>query len=148
MIDQHTTRQATRCRVADWSIDRAALKSIRYRVFIEEQKVPIELEWDEYDDSATHFIACRDGETIACARLKSDGQIGRMAVLKEYRSQGTGQQLLRLVLQTAANKNINEVYLHAQVSAIPFYEKQGFTAIGDIFFEADIPHREMFKKVC
>jgi predicted GNAT family N-acyltransferase len=134
--------------VADWSIDRDALRNIRYPVFIEEQQVPVELEWDEYDDSATHFIASRDGEAIACARLKSDGQIGRMAVLKEYRSQGIGQQLLRFVLQTAANNNMNKVYMHAQVSAIPFYEKQGFTAIGDIFFEADIPHREMYKTIC
>lgn len=140
--------QPIQCRVADWSIDRDTLSNIRYRVFIEEQKVPVELEWDEYDNSATHFIASCDDTAVACARLKSDGQIGRMAVLQDYRNQGIGQALLRFVLQTAAEKNMNEVYLHAQVSAIPFYEKQGFITVGDIFYEADIPHREMLKKIC
>lgn len=136
------------CRVADWSHDKDALKRIRYRVFVEEQKVPVELEWDEYDDSASHFMVTLSGEAIACARLKEDGQIGRMAVLTEYRNQGIGQELLRFVIRTAAEKNIDEVYLHAQVSAIPFYEKQGFKTVGEIFYEADIPHREMLKKVC
>ena len=138
------------CRVADWSqsLDRDALKRIRYRVFVEEQKVPVELEWDEYDDSASHFMVTLSGEAIACARLKEDGQIGRMAVLTEYRNQGIGQELLRFVIRTAAEKNIDEVYLHAQVSAIPFYEKQGFSTAGEIFFEANIPHQEILKKVC
>lgn len=136
------------CHVADWSLDRDTLTSIRHRVFVEEQKVPVELEWDEYDDSATHFIVTLSGEAIACARLKDDGQVGRMAVLKEYRNQGIGRQLLRFVIRTAAEKNIDNVYLHAQVSAIPFYEKQGFKTVGEIFYEANIPHREMSKKAC
>ena len=140
--------QPLQCRKADWSVDKDALKNIRHRVFVDEQKVPVELEWDEYDDSATHFIVTLSGEAIACARLKDDGQIGRMAVLAEYRNQGIGQELLRLVIRTAAEKNINDVYLHAQVSAIPFYEKQGFTPVGEIFYEANIPHREMLKKIC
>ncbi len=140
--------QPIQCRVADWSLDKDALKGIRYRVFVEEQKVPVELEWDEYDDTATHFIVTLSGEAIACARLKNDGQIGRMAVLTEHRNQGIGQELLRFVIRTAAEKNINDVYLHAQVSAIPFYEKQGFTPVGEIFYEANIPHRVMSKKIC
>jgi predicted GNAT family N-acyltransferase len=142
------TEQTIQCRVADWSVDRDALKNIRYQVFVDEQKVPVELEWDEYDDTATHFIVTLSGEAIACARLKDDGQIGRMAVLTEYRNQGIGQQLLRFVIRTAAEKNIDNVYLHAQVSAIPFYEKHGFTPVGEIFYEANIPHREMLKKIC
>jgi len=140
--------QQIQCRVADWSLDKDALKGIRYRVFVEEQKVPVELEWDEYDDTAIHFIVTLSGETVACARLKSDGQIGRMAVLTEYRNQGIGQRLLQFVLRTAAEKKLQDVYLHAQVSAIPFYEKQGFTPVGEIFYEANIPHREMLKKIC
>ena len=135
-------------RLADWYSDQARLTDIRQRVFIEEQAVPAGLEWDEFDESATHFLAAHSGKTIACARLKTDGQIGRMAVLPEYRSQGIGRDLLQFVLQEAAAQSLEEVYLHAQVSAIPFYEKQGFTAAGEIFFEANIPHREMLKKVC
>ncbi len=142
------TDQPLQYREADWSVDKDALKSIRHRVFVDEQKVPVELEWDEYDDTATHFIVTLSGEAIACARLKDDGQIGRMAVLTGYRHQGIGQELLRFVLRTAGEKNIDKVYLHAQVSAIPFYEKQGFTPVGEIFYEANIPHREMLKKIC
>lgn len=135
-------------RIADWTSDRDKLKHIRQRVFIEEQKVPVELEWDEFDDSATHFIATLDNINIACARLKTDGQIGRMAVLAEYRNRGIGAKLLQYLLRIAAEQHLEDVYLHAQVSAIPFYEKLGFTASGEIFYEADIPHREMWKKVC
>jgi len=140
--------QPIQFRVADWTLDKDALQGIRYRVFVEEQKVPVELEWDEYDDTATHFIVTLSGEAIACARLKNDGQIGRMAVLTEHRNQGIGQELLRFVIRTAAEKNINDIYLHAQVSAIPFYEKQGFKTVGEVFYEANIPHREMLKKIC
>ena len=76
------------------------------------------------------------------------GQIGRMAVLAEYRNQGIGYKLLQFVLQHASRLNLEQVFLHAQVSAIPFYEKHGFTAVGNIFYEANIPHREMSLKIC
>ncbi len=142
------SKKDIRIRVADWYSDKESLADIRRRVFIEEQNVPVELEWDEFDESATHFLAALSGKTIACARLKTDGQIGRMAVLAEYRNQGIGQALLQFVLQEAATQALEEVSLHAQVSAIPFYEKQGFTTAGEIFFEANIPHREMLKKIC
>lgn len=135
-------------RVADWLSEKKDLADIRRRVFIEEQKVPVELEWDEFDDSATHFLAALSGKTIACARLKTDGQIGRMAVLEQYRKRGIGSSLLEFVLNTATEKQYPEVYLHAQVDAIPFYEKHGFTTAGEIFYEANIPHRGMFKKLC
>lgn len=135
-------------RKADWPGDKEALSLIRKTVFIEEQKVPEELEWDEYDFSSRHFLATLDNRPIASARLKADGQIGRMAVLKEYRNRGIGTELLRFVLQTAAEEKIDSLYLHAQVEAIPFYERQGFVVQGDVFYEADIPHRAMSKKTC
>lgn len=136
-------------RVADWSSsDMDELKDIRRRVFIEEQAVPAELEWDEFDDSATHFLAMINEKSIACARLKTDGQIGRMAVLTDYRNRGIGAKLLQSVLQQATKQKLKEVYLHAQVAAIPFYERQGFIASGEIFYEANIPHREMRKNLC
>lgn len=133
-------------RIADWKNDKKILATIRRLVFIEEQNVPEELEWDEHDDSSTHFIVTLDDKAIATARLKPDGQIGRMAVLAEYRNQGIGSKLLQFVLQSNASQNLKQFYLHAQVEAIPFYEKQGFTAHGKIFYEANIPHREMLKK--
>ena len=135
-------------RIADWKNDNKSLATIRRRVFIDEQNVPEELEWDNDDDSSTHFLTTVDNNAIATARLTADGQIGRMAVLAEYRNQGIGCKLLQFVLHHAASLNLKQVYLHAQVSAIPFYEKQGFTAFGNIFYEANIPHREMSLKIC
>lgn len=135
-------------RIADWAEEKELLSSVRRQVFIIEQQVPDELEWDEFDETATHIVASIDGKIIGTARLKTDGQIGRMAVLKPYRNQGIGSRLLQLVLTTAQGKQYPKVYLHAQVEAIPFYEKHGFTSEGDIFYEADIPHRGMFKILC
>ncbi len=145
-------------RIADWRTDQEKLSRIRRLVFIEEQHVPEELEWDEDDATATHFLVTHTHDAvahevladdlIATARLKPDGQIGRMAVLAEYRNQGIGSQLLRFVLQTASRQNHKNIYLHAQTSAIPFYEKQGFETQDEIFYEADIPHRNMRLKTC
>jgi predicted GNAT family N-acyltransferase len=134
--------------LADWEEDKTTLRKIRSQVFIKEQNVPEDMEWDEFDSNASHFLALENNQAIACARLKSDGQIGRMAVLPEYRNKGTGKKLLQFVLQEAAAQNLATVYLHAQLSALDFYEKQGFSARGDVFYEANIPHREMLKKIC
>ena len=134
-------------RVADWEKDKKMLTAIRSRVFIEEQNVPEELEWDEYDVSAIHFLAFEKDRAIACARLKKDGRIGRMAVLASHRKKGTGKKLLQFILQKATALKLEQVYLHAQVAAVPFYEKQGFIAKGDTFYEANIPHQEMFAKL-
>ena len=142
------SKATIKIRIADWNTEKNNLSRIRKQVFIAEQNVPEELEWDEFDHSSTHFIVTLADETIATARLKPDGQIGRMAVLAEYRHQGTGYRLLQFVLQHATGLNLNQVFLHAQVSAIPFYEKHGFTAVGHIFYEANIPHREMSLKIC
>ena len=135
-------------RIADWHTDKHSLAQIRRRVFIEEQNVPEDMEWDEHDNSSIHFIATHKDKVIACARLKTDGQIGRMAVLAEYRNKGIGSKLLQFVLLTAKQQKQKSIYLHAQVSAIAFYKKHGFTASGNIFYEAEIPHREMSKRIC
>lgn len=135
-------------RIADWKKDREQLTSIRSLVFIEEQNVPKEMEWDEFDATSTHFLVLENDHAIACARLKPDGQIGRMAVLANYRNMGTGKKLLHFVLQEAAAQKFKKVYLHAQITAIPFYEKHRFTSKGEVFYEANIPHREMLKKIC
>jgi len=119
------------------------LRTIRHRVFIDEQRVPEALEWDKHDASASHFLLCLDTMPVACARLKTDGQVGRMAVLKGYRGQGYGSMLLEHILQTARTAGFRKLYLHAQTSAISFYEKHGFSAHGSEFMDAGIPHREM-----
>ena len=135
-------------RTADWETEKQALRAIRRNVFILEQKVPEEMEWDDDDQSSVHFIVTLEGSAVATARLTSDGRIGRMSVLSSYRNLGIGSQLLSFILQTALNKNIKKLRLHAQVDAIRFYERKGFSAHGEIFYEANIPHREMSKVIC
>lgn len=147
MTENQLTQQLE-VKVADWETDKNNLKELRHKVFVEEQNVPIEVEWDEYDDSSLHFLGTLDGKAVAVARMKPDGQIGRMAVLQEYRNQGFGSQLLQFILQQAAHKNFKNVYLHAQVTAIHFYEKHGFTTSSEKFYDANIAHRAMLKKIC
>ncbi|NJN52069.1 MAG: adenylosuccinate lyase [Gammaproteobacteria bacterium] len=121
-----------------------AMRRVRERVFIEEQGVTREEEWDGLDDDAQHFIA-RDaqGEAIGTARLLAHGQIGRMAVLAQYRGTGVGMQLLLHAIDTARASGMAEVHLHAQTQAIPFYRKAGFDPVGEEFMEAGIRHQAM-----
>lgn len=134
-----------KARIADWNHteDRTLLRAIRERVFIDEQKVPVELEWDEFDANSTHFLALLDNRYAASARLKADGQLGRMAVLAEFRQRGVGSALLHFIIQQAKKPKLEKLYCHAQVSAIEFYQQHGFVAYGKEFDDAGIPHRAM-----
>jgi len=135
-------------RALRWAEGINALRQIREAVFVQEQQVPVELEWDDEDEHATHFLAQnQQGIALGCARFLATGQIGRMAVLADYRGQGIGAKLLLAALEVAKRQNFKRVWLHAQLHALPFYEKQGFVAEGDIFDDAGIPHRLMRKNV-
>lgn len=133
--------------IQSWQDAKQAAHSIRKRVFVEEQGVPEELELDQFDLLAHHALAYREQECIGTARLiilpDHHGQIGRMAVLPAYRRQGLGGQLLRALLEDGRLLGITRFELHAQLTAIPFYEQLGFIAQGDIYDEAGIPHRDM-----
>ncbi|MDH5388031.1 MAG: GNAT family N-acetyltransferase [Gammaproteobacteria bacterium] len=129
----------------DWKQSRQELVQIRTSVFIEEQLVPAELEWDEFDEQSTHFLAFYDDNPIATARLKPDGQIGRMAVIRNYRNRGIGTKLLTTVLLRATNTGYSMVYIHAQNQAIDFYKKFNFIHNGTEFMDAGIVHRAMYK---
>lgn len=133
-------------RLADWQNDHALLTAIREEVFVMEQNVPLALEWDEHDASAQHFLAFIDQQAVATARLKSDGQIGRMAVRRPYRGQGIGDALLRFVLDTARATH-DEVYLHAQVQVKAFYQRHGFIEQGEVFKDAGIDHIHMVRRL-
>jgi predicted GNAT family N-acyltransferase len=128
----------------NWREHHNELRMVRDKVFIEEQQVPEDLEWDEYDDCSYHVLATnRNSKPIGCGRLKPDGQIGRMAVLPEYRKQGVATAILENILDHARKNGHTILYLHAQIKAIPFYRKHGFVICSDIFMEAGIPHRTM-----
>lgn len=127
-----------------WQTHAAQLKAVREQVFIIEQQVPIDLELDGLDATAQHLLAINDvGEAIGCARLLSDGSIGRMAVLKLWRGLGVGSALLNKAVALYRQQNIQNITLSAQVHAIPFYEKSGFEVSSEPYLDADIVHVDM-----
>ncbi len=128
----------------DWLTHQEALQAIRGRVFIDEQGVPKEIEWDGQDDTAHHFIAINEaGQRIGCGRLLPDGRIGRMAVLAEFRNKGIGGQILDAVIGKARDLGFTRVTLHAQADAVNFYHRAGFLNEGGEFMEAGIVHQGM-----
>ena len=98
--------------------------------------------------SAPIFLVTDNNKAVATGRLKADGQIGRMAVLKPYRRLGAGSMLLDFILDDAKKSGLESVYCHAQVAVINFYLKKGFEKTGEVFLDANIPHQAMFKKIC
>ena len=116
---------------------------MRGNVFVEEQGISRDDEWDGQDADATHFLATDEGRPIGTARLLPTGQIGRMAVLAEYRRRGIGRRLLEAAIAAAAATGKASVFLHAQRTAEAFYRASGFVADGDPFFEAGIAHVNM-----
>lgn len=131
-------------RDADWNDDRLALTHVRRVVFMQEQGVPAELEWDEDDAVSRHFLAEDDaGHPIGTARLLPDGHIGRMAVLEFWRRHGVGTALMRHVLSAARTAGHGTVELAAQTHALGFYTRFGFESWSDEFMDAGIPHRNM-----
>ena len=131
-------------RSASWQRDQDALRQVRSEVFVREQGVPAQLEWDDQDAVSLHLIAeARDGRAIGTARLLPDGRIGRMAVLPAERGSGVGAALLEALLSLARERGLREVHLHAQLSAVGFYQRFGFQVEGEVFEEAGIAHRAM-----
>lgn len=135
-------------RVGDWAVlgrDAAALRSA---VFVEEQRIPAEMEWDEADAVSVHAVAYnRLGLPLATGRLLQHvpgvAKIGRMAVSQAVRGSGVGREVLEALMKAARSRGDHEVLLHAQTSAAPFYARAGFTPRGEVFEEAGIPHVEM-----
>lgn len=130
--------------LANWAADQAALRLVRTEVFLVEQAIPPEEEWDDLDAPSLHALARdRAGNPIGCARLTPRHKIGRLAVVKPWRGRGVGEALLRTMVEQARARHWPEVALDSQVYAIPFYERAGFVAEGPEFMDAGIPHRLM-----
>ncbi|HYD47034.1 MAG TPA: GNAT family N-acetyltransferase [Terriglobales bacterium] len=128
--------------------DREHAFAIRREVFIDEQRVQADEEFDEYDATATHVLAFCDGEPAGTGRVvfhSGWAKIGRMAVRARYRRRGVGRAILTLLIETATRRGYSDLRLHAQTRAIPFYEALGFCAFGEEFDEAGIPHRAMHR---
>ena len=129
--------------------DLRTCQALRRTVFIEEQNVPEADEVDGRDAGAVHLLATVDGRPVGTARLLvsgDSGKIGRVCVLAEMRGKGIGALLIEAaVREFAANPAIGKVKLSAQINALPFYERLGFTAEGDEYLDAGIVHRDMFR---
>jgi predicted GNAT family N-acyltransferase len=134
-------------RLLDWPAARAQAQRIRFTVFVDEQRVPPELEMDEHDARSVHALAFADGKAIGTGRLLPDGHIGRMAVLKEWRGRGVGLALLRALVDAARERGDRDVVLNSQVHALGFYGAEGFKAEGAVYEEAGIPHQVMRLKL-
>ncbi|MER7562707.1 GNAT family N-acetyltransferase [Streptomyces sp. NPDC048523] len=144
-------------RVAEDPADREACFAVRKEVFVGEQGVPEDIEYDAYDAVAVHVLAVReDGVPLGTGRLlfgeaaagktggdASVGSLGRLAVTREARGLGVGAALVRAVEEAARARGLAAVDLHAQTHALGFYERLGYVAYGPEFPDAGIPHRAM-----
>jgi predicted GNAT family N-acyltransferase len=144
-------------RIAKDTADREACFAVRQEVFVGEQGVPQDMEYDAYDATAVHVLAVRDdGLPLGTGRLlygeaaaaKTGGEprvgsLGRLAVTKEARGLGVGAALVRGIEEAARARGLTAVDLHAQTGALGFYERLGYKAYGPEFTDAGIPHQAM-----
>ena len=136
-------------RVKDSSMHDIACR-IRIEVFVHEQGVPEEIEMDEYDTLAEHVVAFRFSKPVGCGRIvihNGSAKIGRVAVIKAERGKGIGRKVCEELIKIAAEKGIKEFVLNSQLTAVDFYKKLGFEAIGGVFKEAGIDHVKMLMKI-
>jgi len=134
--------------VGNWATLGVAARGVRTEVFVGEQKIPPELEWDDADQDAVHAVAFnRFGLALATGRLLRHeagiSRIGRMAVKQGVRGSGVGRDVLNTLMTSATERGDSQVILHAQTSAQAFYSRCGFVAHGPVFDEAGIEHIEM-----
>jgi predicted GNAT family N-acyltransferase len=146
-----------RVRIAEDPADREACFTVRKEVFVREQGVPEDIEYDAYDAGAVHVLAVReDGVPLGTGRLLSGeaaaaknggdpsvGSLGRLAVTREARGLGVGAALVRAIEEAAHARGLAAVDLHAQTHALGFYERLGYVVYGPEFPDAGIPHRAM-----
>ncbi len=130
--------------LVSWHDGEPLLRAIREAVFMREQNVPEELEWDGMDDECRHALALSlSGEAIGCGRILPNGHIGRIAVLPQWRNQKVGTAIMEALLAEARTRGYKEVDLDAQTYASPFYRNFGFVEYGAEFMDAGIPHKKM-----
>jgi predicted GNAT family N-acyltransferase len=144
-------------RLVSSAAERSAAYAVRTDVFVTEQGVPVELELDELDETADHFVAYDDGRPVGAGRLVVEapgfegadpalgpvGHLGRLAVRPETRGSGLGVDLVRAIEERARSRGLAVMALSAQTHALEFYERLGYSAYGPEFDDAGLPHRWM-----
>jgi len=140
-----------RVKVAGSEPEREDAFSVRKMVFVEEQGVPLNLELDEHDASAAHFIVYSDDQPIGAGRIREIsqgvGKVERVCVLKEFRGKHLGNLIMHSLEEYALKTGMHKIILNAQSYAVPFYEKLGYIVTSPEFMDADIPHRAMEKMI-
>jgi predicted GNAT family N-acyltransferase len=132
-------------RNADFTADLASLRFVREAVFIDEQRVPRELEFDDRDPLCHHVLALDGGAPVGAGRLDLDygGKVGRVAVLATHRRSGVGTAVMQRLHEIAHAHRQPRLWCHAQLTAVPFYERLGYVRTGPVFVEAGIDHVRM-----
>ncbi len=123
---------------------------VRKEVFVEEQNVPVELEIDELEKMATHFVGYSEGKPIAASRIRFQNDYGKMeriCIRKDFRGKGYGKDILLFMENYAKENGLNKAKLHGQIQAEKFYQKLGYKTVSDQFMDAGIPHVEMIKSL-
>jgi predicted GNAT family N-acyltransferase len=135
--------------IGDWPAQQRHARAVRDDVFINEQRIPVELEWDDMDRVSLHAVVCdQTGQAIGTGRLLPDGHIGRMAVIRSMRGAGVGGAILLALVQAAKTRGDKSVVLNAQTRAEPFYARHGFIREGEEFIDAGIVHIRMRHVFC
>jgi predicted GNAT family N-acyltransferase len=131
-----------------WHDGEPLLRSIREAVFIREQGVSPELEWDGKDEECRHALALSlQGDVIGCGRMLPDGQIGHIAVLPEWRKQKVGMAIVEALLEYARSHDYRQISVDAQLQYVPFYRNYGFVEQGQGFMDAGVPSVKMALKL-
>ena len=131
-----------------WEQAQPVAGPLRFAIFVGEQNVPAGIELDDLDASCVHAVAYdADGKAIGTGRLLPDGQIGRMAVVVEWRRRGIGAEILGALIEEARKGGHAEVTLSAQLQAAEFYREHGFIAEGKVYEDAGILHQKMRRKL-
>ena len=123
---------------------------IRMEVFVKEQGIPIDMEFDEYDNIAIHILAYDNENPVGCGRIRffdDYAKLERIAILKNSRNNGFGKIICDELISIAVEKNIDRIILHSECSALKFYEKLGFVSEGEVFEEVGIDHISMVKQL-
>lgn len=126
-----------------WASHSAQLIAVREPVFVVEQEVDPDFEWDEIDATAIHLLALANHQPVGCARIIKHQKVGRMAVLKDWRGSGIGMALLLEAINICKAYGSKAVFLTAQTHAISFYKQAGFVEISGVYQDANIPHVDM-----
>jgi predicted GNAT family N-acyltransferase len=130
--------------LVSWHDGEPLLKSVREAVFIREQGIFPELEWDGVDEGCRHaLVLSAQGEAIGCGRMQADGHIGRVAVLKKWRKQKVATAIMEALLDYARTHGYRQVDVDAQTYAAPFYRRFDFIEEGEVFQDAGLPHVKM-----